>query len=394
LQRPIQAAITAAHAQNINPEDVDDFVLGLLFSPEGPFMEVLEPFVSEPLGYDRLVDVTAGGGRKPGAGRVYTDGDTLSTKINNSFAYIMDGIKPGVWLTSEKISAGLRKDLTKGGKPVNTFDELLALFSGIRLIRIDTKSDLKYYAGTLNKLRRDIDEADGFYDAKHYQQNTPSDMVKEFDTMQEEDFRIQKDMFIRIEDMKLLKVDDRTIREILENAGTDENLVDNLMRGFFTPTNYSEPRFNQKVKYVKEALEDLSEKSDKYFFFEEETFLFPRSELDAVKNEWERREFFPDGYTPDKTKYKKNKKGQTLYDMQGNPIPEDTGIIKKGIEKIKKLVNPLSDLSSQKPQAPPLPNTPMPNVATAALQKSPQTGLTRNETALLSPSEQQIARRT
>ena len=219
-------------------------------------------------------------------------------------------------------------------------------------------------------------------------------MVKEFDTMQEEDFRLQKDMFIRIEDMKLLKVDDRTIREILEKAGTNENLVDNLMRGFFTPTNYSEPRFNQKVKYVKEALEDLSEKSDKYFFFEEETFLFPRSELDAVKNDWERREFFPDGYTPDKTKYQKNDKGQTLYDMDGNPIPEDTGIIKKGIEKIKKLVNPLAGLTSQKPQAPPLPQTPMPNVAAAALQKNPQTGLTRTETALLSPSEQEIARKT
>ena len=263
LQRPVQAAMAKAAAQDINPEDVDDYVLGLLFSPEGPFMEVLEPFVSEPLGYDRLVDVTAGGGRKPGGGRVYTKGDTLSTKINNSFAYIMDGIKPGVWLTSEKISAGLRKDLTKGGKPVNTFDELLALFSGIRLIRVDTKSDLKYYAATLNSLRRDIDEADGFYDAKHYYSNTPSDMVREFDIMQEEDFRIQKDMFIRIEDMKLLNVDTRTIKKILEKAGTDETLVRNLMRGIFTPTNYSEPRFDQKVEYVRGAMEEQSEKSDR-----------------------------------------------------------------------------------------------------------------------------------
>ncbi len=395
LQRPVQAAMAKAAAQDINPEDVDDYVLGLLFSPEGPFMEVMEPFVSEPLGYDRLVDVTAGGGRKPGGGRVYTKGDTLSTKINNSFAYIMDGIKPGVWLTSEKISAGLRKDLTKGGKPVNTFDELLALFSGIRLIRINTKSDLKYYAATLNSLRRDIDEADGFYDAKHYYSNTPSDMVREFDIMQEEDFRIQKDMFIRIEDMKLLNVDTRTIKKILEKAGTDETLIRNLMRGFFTPTNYSEPRFDQKVEYVRDEMEEQSEKSDKYFFFENEAFLFPKTELDAVKRDWKRREFFPDGYNPDKTKYKKNSKGQTLYDDNGNPIPEEgTGIIKKGLEKIKKLVNPLAGLTSQKPQVPPLPNTPMPNVATAALQKSPQTGLTRSETALLSPSEQEIARRT
>jgi len=395
LQRPVQAALASAAAQNINPEDVDDYVLGLLFDPEGPMMEIMEPFVSEPLGYDRLVDVTAGGGRKPGGGRVYTKGDTLSTKINNSFAYIMDGIKPGVWLTSEKISAGLRKDLTKGGKPVNTFDELLALFSGIRLIRIDTKSDLKYYAATLNSLRRDIDEADGFYDAKHYYSNTPSDMVREFDIMQEEDFRIQKDMFIRIEDMKLLNVDARTIKKILEKAGTDETLVRNLMRGIFTPTNYSEPRFDQKVEYVRGAMEEQSEKSDKYFFFENEHFIFPKTELDAVKRDWKRREFFPDGYNPDKTTYKKNSKGQTLYDDNGNPIPEEgSGIIKKGLEKIKKLINPLSGLSSQKPQAPPLPNTPMPNVAVAAMQKNPQTGLTRTETALLSPSEQEIARRT
>ena len=83
-----------------------------------------------------------------------------------------------------------------------------------------------------------------------------------------------------------------------------------------------------------------------------------------------------------------------LYDMEGNPIPEDEGFLKKGIEKIKKIVNPFAGLMSQKPQAPPLPQTPMPNVATAALQKSPQTGLTRTETALLSPSEQVIARRT
>jgi len=162
------------------------------------------------------------------------------------------------------------------------------------------------------------------------------------------------------------------------------------MRGYFTPTNYSEPRFDQKVEYVRDAMEEQSEKSDKYFFFENEAFLFPKTELDAVKRDWKRREFFPDGYNPDRTKYKKNSKGQTLYDDSDNPIPEGTGIIKKGIEKIKKLVNPLADLTSQKPQAPPLPQTPMPNVAVAAMQKSPQTGLTRTESALLSPSEQAI----
>jgi len=398
MQRPVEAAIAAAHAQNINPKDVDDFVLNLLFSPEGPMMEILEPFVSEPLGYDRLIDVTVNEGRKPGGGRVYTRDDDLTDKFNKSFAYVLDGIKPGVWLTAEKISAGLKKDLTKGGKPVNSFDEILALFSGIRLIRVDTKSDLKYYAATLNSTMRDIDEASDFYSPKHYQENTPSSLVRAFADMQERAFRMQKDMYIRIEDMKLLDVDNRTIRKILENAQVNEDLVSNLMRGRFTPINYSEPRFEQKVKYVEEAFEKLEE-DGKYEYKVNEDWIFPERQLDNVKRDWRRRDFFPDGYNPGEIEYQKDTSGRTLYNEDGDPIPvEKPGIFKKGFEKIKKLINPLANLTSakasEKQQAPPLPQTPMPNVAAAALQKNPQTGLTRTETALLSPSEQEIARKT
>jgi hypothetical protein len=397
MQRPLEAAITAAHAQNINPKDVNAYVLGLVFSPEGPFMEILEPFVSQPLGYDRLVDVTVGGGRKPRGGRVYTRlelENDLPAVFNKSFAYIIEGLKPGVVITSEKISAGLRKDLTKGGKPVNTMDELLALFSGIRLIRIDTKSDLKYYAATLNSAMRDIDEASDFYSTKGWQQKTPTELIEDFDKQQKKAFRIQKDMFIRIEDMKLLNVNNRTIRKILQNAQVNDVLINNLMRGRFTPSPYSNPRFKQKVEYIKEAFKELEEEGE-YFYDFNKKWAFPKRKLDAVKRDWTRRKFFPEGYTPDTTKYKKDSSGRTLYNKDGSPIiDEEPGIIKKGLEKIKKLVNPLAGLTSQKPQVPPLPNTPMPNVATAALQKSPQTGLTRSETALLSPSEQEIARRT
>jgi hypothetical protein len=48
-------------------------------------------------------------------------------------------------------------------------------------------------------------------------------------------------------------------------------------------------------------------------------------------------------------------------------------------------------------ETPPLPKTPQPArqmAGLASLQKNPMTGLTRTESALLSPSEQVIARRT
>jgi hypothetical protein len=50
---------------------------------------------------------------------------------------------------------------------------------------------------------------------------------------------------------------------------------------------------------------------------------------------------------------------------------------------------------TSKPQTPPLGNTPMPKINNQMTQNvNPQTGLTRTQSALLSPSEQVIAKRT
>ena len=109
------------------------------------------------------------------------------------------------------------------------------------------------------------------------------------------------------------------------------------------------------------------------------------------------------GYYPDRVDYKLDKKGFVLkypegHPEEGNPIP-DEGFVKKGLKKISpiirkgvnKLLNPLSD--DFKVQAPPLPVTSQPKVQMASI-KSPVTGLTRTESALLSKDEQEIARRT
>ena len=396
IQRPLEAALKQIKDQDLNPAEVDDFILNQLFQPEGPIQEFLEPFVSEPLGFDRLIDVTLRNGNKPQGGRVYTAGDDLSDKINKSFAYILEGVKPGVLTTFDRISAGLRKDLTRGGKPVNTFDEFVALMSGIRLIRVDAKEDLGFYATQFNKARRDVDETDKFYTAENWTTKTPSDLERIFREMQEDDFRIQKDMHIRIKDLNLLGVSNMKIRQILESKNVNPDVIDNLMRGRFTPTNYSEPRFNKKVDQVKKRLREDSDDSTAYEYFINKQWVFPRAELNSIQREYRRKQLFPDGYNPDKETYKKNKKGQTLYDMNGNPIKEK-GFIEKQMEKIvpgiKKLIVPGSPMS-QKIKTPPLPQTEMPKLAANPQQINNQTGLTRTETALLSPSEQEIARRT
>ncbi len=409
LYQPLEAAVAQAQKQNLNPQETEQFVMNLMFSEEGPVLKFLEPFISEPIGFDRFIDVSVRNGKKEGGGSVYTQSDDLGDKFIKSLGYVLDGVKPGIVSSGQKIGDALSKDLTKGGKPMNLSDELLALFTGTRIIRIDVKKDLRYFTSTMNRLLRAVDETEGFYDVKDFANKTPSDMAKTFKNMQDEAFRIQKDMYIRIKDLQLLDLDDDRIYEIMKKSGTSKKTIRNLLNGIFTPVNYSKPRFKSKVQAVEDQMDRLNKDSKQFIYSANDDFLFPREELDEIKSAYSGMEFFPEifnmetkeyegGYYPDKEKYKTNKEGRLIYDDKGKPIREE-GFIQKNIRKIpgaiKDLVIPGSPGFTSKPQTPPLGDTPMPSKRVASVpQKSPITNLTRNEEALLSPTEKVIASRT
>ncbi len=407
LYEPLEAAIAQAQAQNLNPQDTDQYVMNLMFGENGPVRKFLEPYFSEPIGFDRFIDVTIRNGKKDQGGSVYTQSDNLGDKFTKSFAYVLDGIQPGVTKSLEKVGSALSKDLSKGGKPVNLLDELIALFAGTRIIRIDVKKDLRYFTSTMNRLLRSVDETENFYSVENFADKPPSDLVKTFENMQDEAFRIQKDMYIRIKDLELLDLSKSQIYEIMRKQGTPRKTINNLLSGRFTPVNYSKPRFENKVQLVKDQMKQLSEDSDQFFYSANRSFLFPQRELDKVISNYSGKKFFEEtfneetkefegGYYPDKTKYKTNSEGRLVYDSDGNPVKEP-GFIERQLQKIpsilKNIAIPGSPFAS-KPQAPPLGSTPMPKLVASANVKNPQTNLTRTEEALLSPEEKVIAGRT
>ena len=407
LYEPLEAAIAQAQAQNLNPQDTDQYVMNLMFGENGPVRKFLEPYFSEPIGFDRFIDVTIRNGKKDQGGSVYTMSDDLGDKFTKSFAYVLDGIQPGVTKSLEKVGSALSKDLSKGGKPVNLLDELIALFAGTRIIRIDVKKDLKYFTSTMNRLLRSVDETENFYSVENFADKPPSDLVKTFEDMQDEAFRIQKDMYIRIKDLELLDLSKSKIYEIMRKQGTPKKVINNLLSGRFTPVNYSKARFENKVQLVKDQMKQLSEDSDQFFYSANRSFLFPQRELDKVISKYSGKKFFEEtfneetkefegGYYPDKTKYKTNDEGRLIYDSDGNPVKEP-GFIERQLQKVpnilKNIVIP-GDPFASKPQAPPLGDTPMPKLVASANIKNPQTNLTRTQEALLSPEEKVIAGRT
>jgi len=391
LHAPFNAALAKAKEQNLNPQETEKYVLDLMFAADGPVMTLLESFITEPIGYDRVIDVTTRNGRKDQGGTVYSASDDLGDKIVKSIAYILDGVQPGATKSFDKISGSLGLDLTKGGKPLKLLDELLALFAGTRIIRIDVKNSLKFQAATMNSLLRAVDENENFYNVDNYANNTPDDMVATFKKMQEEALRIQKDMHIRIKDFELLDLDRITITRILREAGVSRRVRNNLMNGRFTPINYSKKRFNTKVNTIEKELDKLT--TEKRQFRLNERFVYPKMRLDRIINDYRGMELFEEEYDPGKFEYKLNKDGRILFDEEGNPIPVEKGIIEKGLDIISPTIKEGFDFITDPLNTTSLPNMPMPRVQTAKADVNPNTNLTRTQEALLSPEEKVIASR-
>jgi hypothetical protein len=182
------------------------------------------------------------------------------------------------------------------------------------------------------------------------------------------------------------------------------------MDGVFTPVNYSKARFENKVNYIKKDLKARN-LDDEYYYYVNESFVFPEDKLDAVKDRYEDRKFFnetfnPDkgqyegGYYPEREGYKTDRKGFLLLDDEGNPVMEK-GLIQKGMEGIGGLKEraldfaiPGRDIYKNQSTAPATNNTAPVKVATAQPQINQIDGLTGTERAVLSPTEQEIARRT
>ena len=391
LHAPFAAAIAKAKEQNLNPQETEKYVLDLMFSEDGPVFTFLEPFITEPIGFDRFIDVTTRNGRKDQGGTVFSASDDLGAKFAKSFAYVLDGVQPGATKSADKISGALSLDLTKGGAPLKLFDELLALFAGTRIIRIDVKKSLKYQAATMNRLLRAVDENEQFYNVDNYAKNTPNDMVRTFQNMQDEAFRIQKDMFIRIKDFELLDLDEDAIRKILKNAGVSRKVRTNLINGVFTPVNFSKKRFETKVNTIESELNKLATE-DRQFSLNED-FVYPKEELKEVIEDYRDKEFFTEEYNPETYDYKLDKNGRMIFDTEGNPVKKNRTLIDRVPPVIKegfqKLISPFDGNITTGA----LPNMPQPVVQTTQ-NIDPRTGLTRTESALLSPTEQIIARRT
>ena len=395
LQKPLKSVMEKAAEQNLNPQDTDEFVLNMMLAPDGPIMEMLRPFISEQLGLEALLDVQPGGillggrgGRTAEGVRIYSESDDVGDKVQKSFMHLMNAVEPGLVSTAQKFEKGATDDLTRGGQPVNLKDELIALLSGVRIINIDILKSMEYKTGEFNRLMRAIDDTENIYSPENYNSRGPEVILREYNQMQLEGYRIQQDFYKMIVDAKTIGLNNFDIKKKLKEQGLGTKMINNLMNGTFTPINYSDARFKKKVKAVERLAKDKTKESADYRFIVDPNYLYPKLQLNLLKNSYKFKKLDPEN----KLKIYAEGKNPNTGGIFGNFLKDGPGIIQRGKNLINKVLpgEPMSKI-----QTPPLGNTPMPaKIASNTQQINPQTNLTRTEEALLSPTEKVIAGRT
>ena len=394
LQKPFTAVMQKAQEQNLSPQDTEAFIMEMMLSKDGPLMEMLAPFMSEQLGLEALLDVQPGGillggrgGRTAEGVRIYSESDDIGDKMQKSFMHLMNAVEPGLVSTGQKMYKGATDDLTKSGQRIDLSDELLALFSGVRIINIDILKSMEFKTGAFNRMMRAVDDTEKLYSPTNYKNRGPEVTLAEFVDMQDEALRIQQGFFQMIQDARTIGLDDSVIKKKLKEQRIGRKTLRNLMNGEFTPVPFSEARFEKKVAAVEKLTEELSAENKKLNYFINDDYLYPKSELKSIMRAYKNKPLDPEGKT---AVYEGKNPNTTGFFGSGFGGP---GFIQRGKNLIEKTL-PGRQFES-KVTTPPLPETPMPSKQLSQVPNiDPQTNLTSTETALLSPTEKVIAGRS
>jgi len=370
--QPIRAALKTLEEGKLKQQDADVVAFNLFLGQDGPVRKLLDPFVSESIALERISDVIPSGILVGGRGGVtktgkvvYSETDDGPTAFMKSLVHIIEGVQPTAITTGEKIIAGIEKDVKPGGQPVSLQDELLALFSGVRIINVDVPKAMEFKITEYNKKFRSTTQAEKFYSLVDFQNRGPDVLSKEFRDIQNETFRVNQDFYFILQDALTTGVKERDLLKILRKRRISYSKAKKLLKGKNIPFTAYDERMKSRVKAAEKIAKDRGEKINKEYFYPKKLFR-------------------------DILKEYKNKDLNIKEDSQLNEIER---ILKLQTDKVSSLPQKTEDRAFAELQTPPLPVTPMPNVNVAAANTVPNTNLTRTQQALLSPEEQVIASR-
>ena len=248
------AAINEADESYRQGKSADEIALRAGFETLKDFFE---PFLSQSIIAEALLDVTARGGKTSTGAQVFNPEDSVGDKLGKGFAHVLEGITPNFIPASVtnvnptnlqfepsrfargvvgSMAPGLINPVDKLGREREISEEMFRVFTGVTPMKFDPEFALRINAGRMQRAQTDAKRI--FNSVIDDANLTPDRMIDAYRRANDRKRVIDEQYFQIIEDLQKLGMSKGQIRRLLK-----ENKIggaDQIMRGRFEPFKLSD----------------------------------------------------------------------------------------------------------------------------------------------------------
>ena len=201
---------------------------------EGAY-DLLQPFMSESIFTEALVDSTLRRGIGRGGKRIWSPEDDGIVKVIKGISHIAESFKPGSIDQFKRLNDIFKgKTEEKYGELYKLKDELPGIF-GFRSIQINPERSLDYMTSKFNK---NLNEDRNLFSSPLLRGGrvNPEDIINRYEYSESRRFQTMKEMYSNIDAARKIGVQDNIIKKKLESRkGMDKDVIKNIMKGKYLP---------------------------------------------------------------------------------------------------------------------------------------------------------------
>jgi hypothetical protein len=251
LIRPFNAIQTALVQGDANKESV---AAALGEGIKDSIKEILQPYTSESIFTEALVDSTIRRGVGRGGKKIWNEEDETMVKIGKGILHIGESLKPGSLSQLKRLGQAATGRTDKYGKLYNLEDEIGSLY-GFRTVKSDPETALTFMTTDLGK---GLGNAEALFKSNLLKGGrvSPEKILNTYKYTESIKYNKLKEMYQNIQAAKTLGVPEFKIRQKVKRRGIDQDTLKNLYQGVFTPKKPND--FN--IKRLSEINRELNEK--------------------------------------------------------------------------------------------------------------------------------------
>jgi len=251
LIRPFNAIQTALVQGDANKESVAE---ALAEGIKDSIKEILQPYTSESIFTEALVDSTIRRGVGRGGKKVWNEEDETMVKIGKGILHIGESLKPGSLSQLKRLGQAATGRTDKYGKLYNLEDEIGSLY-GFRTVKSDPETALTFMTTDLGK---GLGNAEALFKSNLLKGGrvSPEKILNTYKYTESIKYNKLKEMYQNIQAARTLGVPEFKIRQKVKRRGISTGDLKNLYQGVFTPKRPND--FN--IKRISEINRDLNEK--------------------------------------------------------------------------------------------------------------------------------------